>query len=111
MGGLSQNQGNDPNIRTLAALFCLSCSDVRIGWQEPRECVFELRAAVTVSGQLGALGRVQDDRGDFVLLQQHGELPLRNRGATAAELTPFGAQVGSEPLYDFGRWNLIAIGE
>jgi hypothetical protein len=54
---------------------------------------------------------VQDDRGDFVLLQQHGELPLRNRGATAAELTPFGAQVGSEPLYDFGRWNLIAIGE
>jgi hypothetical protein len=43
----------------------LECSDVRLGWQETRNRVLELRRPVTVSRDIRSLGRMNDDRTDL----------------------------------------------
>jgi hypothetical protein len=55
-----------PNIRTLSRLSPpFECSDVRLGWQEARKLVLELRRPVTVPREICSLGRMNDDRSDL----------------------------------------------
>ena len=52
----------------------LECSDVRLGWQETRKRVLELRRPVTVSRDIRSLGRMNDDRTDLEVFQQCRDL-------------------------------------
>jgi len=84
----------DPNIQTFVVLFYPRCSDVRICRQESSKRIFELRT-LPMPRHVQALGWVENDRVDLIFLQQHGELSLGNRGATAV-LTPLGIRIGRE---------------
>ena len=61
-----------PNIFTSFASPTLECSDVRLGWQETRKRVLELRRPVTVPREICSLGRMNDDRTDLEVFQQAG---------------------------------------
>ena len=64
-------------MRTLSRLFAaptLECSDVRLGWQETRKRVLELRHPVTVPREICSLGRMNDDRTDLEVFQQCRDL-------------------------------------
>src|SRR4029077_4432328 len=66
------SSANHPNIRTLSRLFAaptLECSDVRLGWQQTRKRVLELRRPVTVSRDIRSFGRMNDDRTDLEVFQ------------------------------------------
>ena len=52
----------------------LECSDVRLGWQETRNRVLELRRPVTMSRDIRSLGRMNDDRTDLEVFQQCRDL-------------------------------------
>ena len=90
-----KTRGNDPHIRTFApadGAISASVAVVVCGCADPRGRNWANASAKSdrryPRGESSApLGRVNDDREDLVLLQQHGELPLRNRGATAATHT------------------------
>ena len=47
----------------------LECSDVRLGGQETRKRVLELRCPVTVPREICSLGRMNDDRTDLEIFQ------------------------------------------
>src|SRR4029077_16890952 len=66
------SSANHPNIRTLSRLFAaptLECSDVRLGWQQTRKRVLELRRPVTVSRDIRSFGRMNGDRTDLEVFQ------------------------------------------
>ena len=52
----------------------LECSDVRLGWQETRKRVLELRRPITVPREICSLGRMNDDRTDLEVFQQCRDL-------------------------------------
>ena len=54
-----------PNTFTSFRPPTLECSDVRLGWQETRKRVLELRRPVTVPREICSLGRMNDDRTDL----------------------------------------------
>jgi hypothetical protein len=63
-----------PNTFTSFRRPTLECSDVRLGWQETRKRVLELRRPVTVPREICSLGRMNDDRADLEVFQQCRDL-------------------------------------
>ena len=87
-----------PIIRTLSRLFAaptLECSDVRLGWQETRKRVLELRRPVTVPREICSLGRMNDDRTDLEVFQQCRDLVFGD-WTSAAIFVPLRVWIGEK---------------
>ena len=102
--------GDHPNIRTLARLPApaLQCSDVRLGGQETRKRVLELRCPVTVPREICSLGRMNDDRTDLEVFQQCRDLVFGDWTA-AAIFVPLRVWIGEKLLQHLLRCYLRAV--
>src|SRR4029077_18742088 len=105
------SSANHPNIRTLSRLFAaptLECSDVRLGCQETRKRVLELRRPVTVSREICSLGRMNDDRTDLEVFQQCHDLDFGD-WTSAAIFVPLRVWIGEKLLHHLLRCYLCAV--
>src|SRR5271169_1513914 len=105
------SSANHPNIRTPSRLFAaptLECSDVRLGWQETRKRVLELRRPVTVSRDIRSLGRMDDDRTDLEVFQQCRDLVFGD-WTSAAIFVPVRVWIGEKLLHHLLRCYLRAV--
>src|SRR5271167_3446466 len=80
---LRAQSSEHPNTFTSFRRRTLQCSDVRLGGQETRKRVLELRCPVTVPREICSLGRMNDDRTDLEVLQQRRDRKLL---ATTSEM-------------------------
>ena len=89
----------------------LECSDVRLGWQETRKRVLELRRPVTVPRDIRSLGRMNDDRTDLEVFQQCRDLVFGDwTSAPASSLTCWWQQASHQSFprsaHESERWGL-----
>ena len=86
----------------------LSVSDVRLGWQETRNRVLELRRPVTVPRVICSLGRMNDDRTDLEVFQQFRDLVFGD-WTSAAIFVPLRVWIGEKLLRHLLRCYLRAV--
>jgi hypothetical protein len=84
------------------------CSDVRLGWQETRKRVLELRRLVTVPREICSLGRMNDDRPDLEIFQQCRDLVFGD-WTSAPIFVPLRVWIGEKPLHHLLRCYLRAV--
>ena len=97
-----------PNTFTSFRRPTLECSDVRLGWQETRKRVLELRRPVTVPREICSLGRMNDDRTDLEVFQQCRDLVFGD-WTSAAIFVQLRVWIGEKLLHHLLRCYLRAV--
>ena len=80
----------------------------RLGWQETRKRVLELRRPVTVPREICSLGRMNDDRTDLEVFQQCRDLVFGD-WTSAAIFVPLRVCIGEKLLHHLLRCYLRAV--